>query len=307
MADERLSPITFPLYYDRWIAATRHLSAAARGVYVDWLGWSWMRGRPLPLDKATRARIAAITTAEIDALWPELAEFWRETPDGYVNDSLERKRKEAADYHASQREKGRRGAAVRWGKDGPAIGPAIGPANSPSNGPRMASDLGSRSSDLDLRFSDLDVAKNGDPDPVKIEDQPRSSSSAPALSANGSWVEPHGNPHAAPTNLINGSEQRRHGQHAWCADTRPNLCVPLSLHAEILGASQKPEAVVKAWYADTIAKFNGQPIGDDRFVFWRNELAAWIGTVTAPPSKKPFLNLKARRAAYEARKNAKQS
>jgi hypothetical protein len=37
---------------------------------------------------------------------------------------------------------------------------------------------------------------------------------------------------------------------------------------------------VFAWYQAVIDKFAGRPIGDDRFAFWRNELAAWLGTVT---------------------------
>jgi hypothetical protein len=132
---------------------------------------------------------------------------------------------------------------------------------------------------------DLDLGKNEDPDKVKIGTHAGGRSSPPPVENNSGWVPPHPNPHHAPTNLINGAEMRRHAQHAWCAEGRPNLCVSHAMHTEIMGAAQKPEAEVKAWYVSVIAKFNGQPIGDDRFVFWRNELAAWLGTVTSPPPK----------------------
>lgn len=133
--------------------------------------------------------------------------------------------------------------------------------------------------------ADLHIAENVDPASVKIGDQARDRS-ARTHSANGSWAEDAVNNHGKPTNLINGVSQRRHGTHAWCSVERPNLCVPFDMHQEILGASAKSDADVKAWYAATVAKYNGQAIGDDRFTFWRNELAAWVGVVTSPPAKK---------------------
>lgn len=92
-----------------------------------------------------------------------------------------------------------------------------------------------------------------------------------------------GNPHHKPTNLINGSDLRRHGTHAWCSD-REGLCLNHALHKEFIAKSAKPEAEVKAWYAATMEKFKSVPIGDDGFHFWRNEFAAWIGTVTSKPT-----------------------
>lgn len=93
------------------------------------------------------------------------------------------------------------------------------------------------------------------------------------------------NPHAKPTNLIDGSELRRHGTHAWCAIDR-GLCVLPSLHAEFMAKGAKSDAEMRAWYEATIAKFEGVPIGEDAFRFWRNEFAGWIGTVTTAPGEK---------------------
>lgn len=58
------------------------------------------------------------------------------------------------------------------------------------------------------------------------------------------------------------------------------------MHQEFIGKSQKPDSDVKAWYAATMAKFKGVPIGEDSFQFWRNEFASWIGIATSKPTIK---------------------
>jgi hypothetical protein len=100
------------------------------------------------------------------------------------------------------------------------------------------------------------------------------------------FVPPTVSPHGTPTNLVNGYANRAHGQHAWCSLPRDGLCVPYYLHREFLGKSLKPEDELKAWYRATIERFADTPIGDDPFVFWRNEFAEWCGLVTARPVKK---------------------
>lgn len=85
--------------------------------------------------------------------------------------------------------------------------------------------------------------------------------------------------HSRPSNLINGSDQRRHGQHAWC-DPNRGLCVPFGLHDDFVKRGQKSPEAMKAWYASVVLSLDGVPVGDDLFDFWRNQFAAWIGTVT---------------------------
>ncbi len=89
------------------------------------------------------------------------------------------------------------------------------------------------------------------------------------------------NPHSKPTNLINAGEQRAHGLHGWCDFTR-GLCVPFGMHTEFrqrLGG-EDAERRLRAWYPTVVARYADQPIGDGVFEFWRNEFAAWVGTVT---------------------------
>lgn len=99
----------------------------------------------------------------------------------------------------------------------------------------------------------------------------------------GAWS----NPHSKPTNLINGADQRRHGQHFWCEpDLARGLCVPYQLHDEFKAKSRREEIELKAWYSDVIVSLGDQPLGDDLYDFWRNHFATWVGTVTVKPSKR---------------------
>lgn len=84
--------------------------------------------------------------------------------------------------------------------------------------------------------------------------------------------------------LINGAEQRRHQGHGWCAP-RDGLCVLDFLHREFLGKSRRTEAELKRWYLSVVQAYEGAEIGEDALVFWRNEFAAWVGTVTAKPAE----------------------
>lgn len=93
--------------------------------------------------------------------------------------------------------------------------------------------------------------------------------------------------------LIDGSMLRRHGSHAWCAFGRLGLCVPAFLHEEFLGKSGKSEAAVRAWYADTVAGYEGVPIGEDTLVFWRRNFTHWIGAATPTAETKTARNVAA--------------
>ena len=96
-------------------------------------------------------------------------------------------------------------------------------------------------------------------------------------------VEPRWGTGGRPRGLVDGPAPR-HGAHAWCSLPREGLCVPRFLHDEFLGKSGKPDTELKAWYAATLQRFAGVAIGDDGLRFWRNEFAAWVGTVTVSPA-----------------------
>jgi hypothetical protein len=93
------------------------------------------------------------------------------------------------------------------------------------------------------------------------------------------------NPHAKLTNIINGSELRRHGSHAWC-DFKRGLCVPVSLHSEFQMKGVKTDEEMRGWYMATVLDLGNQPVGDDAFDFWRSAFAQWVGTVAVRPSNR---------------------
>jgi hypothetical protein len=76
-----------------------------------------------------------------------------------------------------------------------------------------------------------------------------------------------------------------HARHSWCS---ARICVPMVLHADFTGrlGTRTADTDLLRWYPTVVAKFDGQPLGDDLFAFWRNEFAAWVGTVTQAPSQR---------------------
>lgn len=83
--------------------------------------------------------------------------------------------------------------------------------------------------------------------------------------------------------LHDGRDARIHGCHAFCG----RLCVSLGLDADFqqrLGTADA-RARLHAWYPSVLARYDGLELGDDMFVFWRNEFAAWVGTVTTKPTE----------------------
>jgi hypothetical protein len=154
-----------------------------------------------------------------------------------------------------------------------------------------------REENLDLALSeDLSILKI----PGDAQISARASDSDGRLLGDGvAWNTKPSNPHGNGQGLINGHAMRAHAQHAWCSP-RDGLCITQKLHADFLGRSGKSEPELRAWYIATIAKFDGIPIGDDLFAFWRNEFASTFGTVTAPPV--PVVHGKGNRTAAAAQR-----
>lgn len=97
-------------------------------------------------------------------------------------------------------------------------------------------------------------------------------------------------PHSKPTNLVNGSEQRTHAQHAWCSwPTRDGFCVLFSLHREFVGklGPPDPETRLLAWYPAVVEAYAGRAVGENVFTFWRNSFAVWVGQATRAPMAAP--------------------
>ena len=121
------------------------------------------------------------------------------------------------------------------------------------------------------------------PSPLPDPDPRRAVAFAPALERARALNAPLGA--GTPTSLINGQSLRSHGSHAVCFASR-GLCVPLTLHEELLGrlgGGDDPNARLLAFYAAEIVALGDIPVGDNAWDFWRNRFAAWVGTVTSKP------------------------
>jgi uncharacterized protein YdaU (DUF1376 family) len=62
--------------------------------------------------------------------------------------------------------------------------------------------------------------------------------------------------------------------------------VPGGLHAEFVmrlgGDESEARAKLLAWYPTVAAAWDGKPIGDDDFVFWKARFREWVGTTVKP-------------------------
>jgi uncharacterized protein YdaU (DUF1376 family) len=114
-------PPAFQFYAKSWLSATRVISVAARGAYMDLLAWSWDNG-PIPKSDKAKAGIVGVSEAQFKRLWSEFSLKWQETAVGLVNVRLEQQRSELHAFRQGKVESGRRGAESRWQKDGSAIG-----------------------------------------------------------------------------------------------------------------------------------------------------------------------------------------
>lgn len=101
------------------------------------------------------------------------------------------------------------------------------------------------------------------------------------VSSGVAW-NPRGAPISGRGTLHDGGLARTHAMHAFCG----RLCVPWGLHSDFqarLGGAD-PAARLLAWYPTVLARYADQALGDDLFAFWRNEFAAFVGTVTSKPA-----------------------
>lgn len=120
------------------------MSNEEAGAYIRLLAWSWGNG-PLPLEEMRIARLVSSSVPRFRRIWNMVGAKWRRTPEGWVNDRLEKQRQDLEEFTASASNRGKAGAAARWN------GRSNGSANSQSNGhsdARTVLDDGSSVSDL---------------------------------------------------------------------------------------------------------------------------------------------------------------
>ena len=152
-------------WIDRWRKSTAYndMTLAEQGAYRNLLDELWLRDGLLPDNERVLAKIAG------DALeWPTvraavMARFTR-TPTGWRNLVHDEIASTSMRLHRSQSDKGRKGAAARWGptRDGRGNGPANGQSDGPVSSPAIPPVVGPA-----YRLPDPDP----DPDPDLDLDQ----------------------------------------------------------------------------------------------------------------------------------------
>lgn len=293
-------PPAFQFYAADWLAGTQLLSAAARGAYMTMLAMSWEQGA-IPDNPTALYRAMGLAPSDppFEMIWAELAPKWTLTKRGWENTRLEAIRASQNEFRKAAAKAGRASGRARR-ELAAERSFAIRSTDRPTEDERIAN-----SPISDLRSpedQDLTVARPTNPDldhsiPLSAETKlnRRSGPAEPVWRRSEEAVLPHSNPAA----LIHGASMRQHCQHAFCCLDR-SVCVPQFLHTEFKGKGRKTDAELQVWYRATMQTFAEHPIGDDTLVFWRNEFARWIGTVTAPPRDTAVSRMKAAAARLKA-------
>lgn len=90
------------------------------------------------------------------------------------------------------------------------------------------------------------------------------------------------NPHGKTTNLVNGTDNRFHGEHEWC-DPERITCVPARLHRELMARARKSDPEMRAFYVNALIEWGDKPRNSDVFKFWNRMVDTWIGATLPAP------------------------
>ena len=146
-----------------YLGATRAMTIAERGAYIDLLNYSWLNG-PLPHEPDRLARMIGVTPQEFAAVWPMIRPKFEVTPHGLVNNRMERERQIAIANQGKRSDKASKAAGARWGtSDAQSSAPSIN-SRPASDAPSNARSNGAATSARSVRngTSTFKVARSGD-------------------------------------------------------------------------------------------------------------------------------------------------
>ncbi|MBC8386239.1 MAG: DUF1376 domain-containing protein, partial [Gammaproteobacteria bacterium] len=104
----------FQFYASDFDSATRSWLPEEVGVYIRLLSSQWITG-PLPIDLRRLSLIAGVSKDEIEIIWETVGPKFIKTPDGFINERLEKIRQDQFEFRERQSQAGRKGAEKRWG------------------------------------------------------------------------------------------------------------------------------------------------------------------------------------------------
>jgi uncharacterized protein YdaU (DUF1376 family) len=116
-SDKSTTLPVLPLYVRDHITATRHMSLAERGAYMDLLCIAWDSNEPLSKEPERLARLLGCSPKEFAKIWPAIRRKLTETPEGFISERLEAERVEAIDNKMRKTHKARLASQGRWGQD----------------------------------------------------------------------------------------------------------------------------------------------------------------------------------------------
>lgn len=231
----------FQFYPRDFLASDKvaRMSLSEIGVYITLLSYAWL-GRGLPTDIDQLARLVRIPPKRFAKIWSGvLSECFVVKGGKLVNPRQELQRKELESYVASCAKGGERSAETRKAR----YGSAQPPRSDPRSGPR----------------SDAEVTPN-------TASASSTASSTAKKSTDGA--------RRIPTLVTPPIQHRNVAHFSPCGD------VPNFVHDELVRkvanggvGEREADQQVRAFYADTERRFEGQIVGDPAPKFWRDQFA----------------------------------
>lgn len=263
----------FPFYPKDWIAATRHLSAAARGCYMDMLSLAWLHNG-CEADPDVLRRSLGAEKAEWLRVWAELAPYWHEVDGRLHNRKLESVRDEATTFRETKSRAGQASVEARRKKHGTAQ-PQNSPNRTPNTPPNTTPTEGATDAEPALALTP----------PLLSEPIGSESERARTLARRVVEFDPK-DPGPSPT-------RRRRAHAAWEGVA---LYVTTQQHQDFVGrltlggmAEHEADRDLRAWYAATEDTMRAQRTvpGENVFKFWDEQFAARpdVARAAAPKAK----------------------
>lgn len=105
----------FQFYAKEFLSGTLRFKLEPLGAYAKLLAWSWDNG-PVPKDIHDLASILGVPPAKARTVFAVISSKWKLTKRGYVNQRLEKQRRELRQFSRQQADRGRKSGAARRAK-----------------------------------------------------------------------------------------------------------------------------------------------------------------------------------------------
>lgn len=115
-----------PMFWRDFFADTEDLDELEGWAYIRLLGQMWLQGGALPCDPERLRRLAKMSRECWPRVWSRLRDYFTVDGDRLTQKRLSAEYARAIRQREIRSQKGKKGAAARWGGDGPGNGPSNG-------------------------------------------------------------------------------------------------------------------------------------------------------------------------------------